>query len=203
MPTAATVTDVEDLLGRSLTSDSARVGRLLDRAEGIVSGEFPGLTFGAVANEVVTVETDGDDYVVLPNYPVTAIASVTIAGTALPSTGYAFDVLGNVRRIGSSVDAITYAEGARVRWPDAGVAVVFTYSYGFASAATPDVISSVVAELAAARVANPEQVTQESMGDRSHSYATAAGAGDDLTEGQRRRLRHWNRRRFASARMRS
>lgn len=198
---AATITDVEDLLGRSLTASADRVGRLITRAEGIIAGDMPGLAFEA-GTEDVTLEADGDEYIVLPRYPVTAIHSVTVAGTALAAGDYKFDTLGRVRRQVATIDVVA-GDGTRGRWPDAGTVIVVSYDYGFGATSVDPNITAVAAELVAARMVNPEQVTQESMGDRSHSFASAAGAGDNLTDGQRHRLRHWRRNRFASARVRS
>jgi len=204
MPTAATVADVEDLLGRSLTADNDRIERLITRAEGILSGEFPGLTFGE-ASGTVELEGDGDDYLVLPYFPVTAVSSVSIAGVELDPDDYTFDTLGRLRRRAAGLLNLHDAavDGTRRAWPDGGTIIVVAWDYGFAASTVPTVINAVVAELVAARVTNPEHIVQESMGDRSHTYANTAGAGDDLTDGQRRRLRHWHRNRFASARVRS
>ena len=202
MPTAATVTDVEDYLGRDLSADTARIERLITRAEGIVAGDMPGLTFGA-GTETVTLYGDADEVLWLPKYPVTAVTSVTIDGVALVAGDYTVGTLGNLRRLSSSISD-PQLSGTPGLWPDAGTAIVVTYDYGISSSACPPELSAVVTELVAGRVANPEQLTQESMGDRSHSYAApaAAGAGDSLSAGQRNRLRHWRRFRFASARIR-
>jgi hypothetical protein len=205
MPTAATATDVEDALVRSLTDDeAARVDRLIERAEAIVAGDMPGFTFGT-GSEEAELEGDGDDYLVLPRYPVTAVTSVTIAGLALTDDDYRFDVLGRLRRRGSAIanphdDAL---DGLRLRWPDAGTIIVVGYDYGFAASTVPGDITAVVAELVAAKLTNPEQIVQEAIGDRSHTYARTLGAGDELTAGQRHRLRHWRRNRFAAGRVRS
>lgn len=198
MSTRTTVADVEDLLDRTLTN-TARVARLITRAEGIVAADMPGLTFDA-GTEEAELEGDGDDYLVLPRYPVTAVNSVVVAGSTLPATDYKFDTLGRLRRLYST--AGDPGEGARGRWPDAGTRVVVSYDYGFGATSVDPALAAVVAELVAARVNNPEHITQESIGDRSHTFAETGGAGDNLTDGQRHRLRHWRRNRFASARVR-
>lgn len=200
MTNRTTVADVEDLLDRTLPNTS-RVERLIARAEGIVAADMPGLSFDT-GTEEARLEGDGDDYIVLPRYPVTAVHSVTIEGTALPATDYSFDTLGRVRRLYAGSSSPHLLEGSRGRWPDAGVVIVVSYDYGFGATSVDPAIAAVVAELVAGRVNNPEHVTQESIGDRSHSFAETAGAGDDLTAGQRHRLRHWRRNRFASARVR-
>lgn len=203
MPTAATITDVEDLLGTSLADDADRVGRLLDRAEAIVAGEMPGFTFGAVTDDVVTVEADGDDLLELPYYPVTGITAIAIDGVTLGTDDYTFNVLGYVRRRVTALGNPHDEAGLTYRWPDRGVDIVVTYSYGVASASPPAEVTAVVAELAAGRIVNPSQAAQESLGDRSISFGSSGATGDGLSHDQRRRLRHWRRHRFASARVRS
>lgn len=198
-----TVENVEDLLGRSLTDDTDRVERLLLRAQGIIAGDIPGLTFGP-GTETVELEADGDEYLTLPHFPVRSVTSVTIDGTTLDSDDYRYDTLGRLRRRGGSyVNPHDTADGSRLRWPDAGVIIVVAYDYGFTASTLPAAVTAVVAELVAAKVTNPDQIVQEAIGDRSHTYANTRGAGDDLTDGQRHRLRHWRRNRFASARVRS
>ena len=112
MPTAATRTDVEDLVGEDLTASADRVDRLIERAEAIVAGDMPGFTFGAVVDDEVTIDPDGDDLLVLPYYPVTSVSAITIDGAALAADAFTFDTLGNVRRrIGGSILAPIFSGG--------------------------------------------------------------------------------------------
>lgn len=216
MPTAATVQDVADLTGTDLTDDTARVERLLDRAERTIAGELPGFRFGAVTGEAVTVHGDGSEVLRLPYYPVRAVTSVTVDGTALDADAWAVDVLGHLRRLDTSSTLSPHGslDGLARRWPDRGVIIVVTYDYGYHPSASyagaaagpssdivPDVIGDLAAELAAARIVNPSQVSQEALGDRSVSYGPSTGAGDRLSRDQRRRLRHWRRNRFGSVRV--
>jgi len=200
MPNAVTTADIEDLLGYSLTASDARVTRLITRAEDIVAGDMPGFTFGEVDDATVTLDADGDELLLLPYYPVRSVASVSVGGTALVAGDWSVDDLGTLRRT-SSVSST--GDGALSRWPDRGTDIVVVYSYGAGATSTPGEVAAVVAELAAGRVANPTQAAQESLGDRSISFGSSGATGDDLSAGQRRRLRHWRRHRFASARVRS
>lgn len=203
MATAATVTDVEDLLGRLPDGSEDRVERLLVRAEGIVAAELVGFTFGEVDDDEATLTSDGDDILTLPHYPVRAVTAVTVNGVALNAAEYDVNTLGQMRRVGPAYSNPHDDGGTYGRWPDRGAVIVVTYDVGYASAATPPELRAVVAELAAARITNPSQVAQESLGDRSISYGSAGGASDQLSADQRRRLRHWRRNRVASARVRS
>ncbi len=205
MPTAATVTDVEDFLGVTIAADTVdRVERLLERAEQIIAAELPGFTFGA-SSETVTLYGDGDDYLVLPRYPVSAVTACSIDGVALDvSTDVVVDNLGRLRRLSASIGN-PHGDGSRGRWPDDGTAVVVTYDYGVGASSCPPVVSAIVTELVAGRYTNPTGVTQESLGDRSRMFpqTSAGGAGDNLSAGQLHRLRHWKRNRVASARVRA
>ena len=200
-PTAATIVDVEDLLGRSLSTESARIGRLIVRAEGTLSMDMPGLTFGE-GTETVTLEGDGDDVITLPRYPVTAVASVTVDDIVLDPADYRFNVLGQLHRRYSGIGA-QHDSGFRGRWPDAGVDIVVTYSFGWGASAVPPAVTGIVAELVARRVANPEQIVQQSVGDRSQTFAGASPDTDRLTPGQTNLLRNWRRNRAASVRVRT
>ena len=206
MPTAAQVSDVENLTGADYTSATTRVEALLERAERTVLADMPGFTLGEVDDATVTVEGSGDSVLVLPYYPVRSVASVTIAGTPLAADEFTVDRLGNLRRLYSGEGNPHTYDGylrPRCRWPDAGVDIVVVYSYGEAASATPGVVRDVVAELAAGRLVNPTQVAQKSLGDRSVAFGAGGANADGLTSEQRHRLRHWRRNRVASARVRS
>lgn len=208
MPTAASIADVEDLIGvTTLSTDataSARTEALLERAERTVLDELPGFTLGEVDDATVTVEADGDELLLLPYYPVRSITSVTVDGTLLTAADYELDgVLGYVRRRYSGLGSPHLNDGSTRRWPDRGVDIVVVYSYGYAASATPGAIRDTVTELAAGRIVNPQQVAQESLGDRSISFGGGGANADGLTGTQRHRLRHWRRTRVASARVRS
>lgn len=201
-----TTTDVADYLGldNGIPAGSVdRVTRLITKAEQTVAAELPGFSFTPGTVTDARVYGNADDYILTPSFPVASLTSCTIGGVTVDVADLEVDVLGRVRRLSSSYpDHLDTASG-RVRWPDAGVVIVLTYELAAASAVAPDVIA-IVCELVAGRYDNPRQLTQESMGDRSRSYAAAAasGYGQNLSPGQRHRLRHWRRTRVVSSRVR-
>jgi len=203
MPTAATRTDLEDLLGVDLSSSSDRVDRLITRAEGIVLGDLVGFTLGETDDEDVTLEGTGEVLLELPNYPVRSVDAITVDGVALTAADYTFTVLGQLRRRYTGLDNPHLWDGSTIRWPDRGIDIVVTYSYGYASADIPAELTAVVAEVAAVRIANPNAVAQESLGDRSVSFGAGGSSKDGLSKDQLRRLRHWRRNRVGSMRVRS
>lgn len=201
--TAATRADVEALLMRDLSAYDTAITRLLELAEGTLAADMPGLTFGP-ASSTVTVEGDGDEVLVLPYYPVRAVTSVAIAGVELDADAYRCDVLGRLRRRYDGAANPHDDTGGLICWPDAGVDIVVTYDYGFVASAMPPEMTTVVAELVSRRVVNPTGASQQSIGDRSESFAGAAGVdGGALADAHRNLLRHWRRNRYASARVRS
>ena len=208
MPTAASIADVENLIGiTTLSTDataSARTEALLERAERTVLDDLPGFTLGETDDDTVTIDPDGDELLVLPYYPVRSVTSVTVDGTLLDADSYTVDTLGNLRRRYTGVGNPHLNDGSTIRWPDRGVDIVVVYSYGYPASATPGAVRDVVTELAAGRIVNPSQVAQESLGDRSVSFGGAENPNADaMSASQRHRLRHWRRNRFASARVRS
>ncbi len=207
MPTAASIADVEVLLGvttLSTASASARTERLLERAERTVLTELPGFTLGVeVDDDEATLEGDGETLLMLPNYPVRSVTSVTVDGVALPADSWTFNTLGELRRRAVGTGNPHTVAGGQHRWPDRGVDIVVVYSHGYAASATPGVIRDLVAELAAGRIVNPSQVAQESLGDRSVSHGSLESPNaDGLNTSQLRRLRNWRRNRVASVRQR-
>lgn len=208
MPTAASIADVETLIGvTTLSTDataSARTEALIERAERTVLDDLPGFTLGAVDDDTVTVEGTGEAVLLLPYYPVRSVTSVTVDGVDLDVTEVTFDVLGNLRRRYTGVTNPHLYDGNTIRWPDRGVDIVVVYSYGYPASATPGAVRDVVAELAAGRIVNPMQVAQEGLGDRSISFGGADNPnGDGLNKQQRHRLRHWRRNRYGTTRVRS
>jgi len=198
---SVTVTDVEDLLGIDLTATSARVDKLIERGERMVRAELPGFTFGETDDAEATLTGTGDEVLRLPYYPVRAVSEVTLDGNALAADGYTVNALGDLRRrAGARLDPLELG-GLNYRWPDRGVIIVVTFDYGLAASATPDDVFDVIVEAAAGRVANPAQVAQEALGDRSVSFGGGGANADRLTADQRRRLRQWRRNAYASVRI--
>jgi hypothetical protein len=205
MPSAATPTDVADLLGldAGIPADAVdRVERLLERAEQLIAADLPGFTFGETSG-TVEVYGDGDDYLLLPYYPARNVTACTIGGTTVDVDELVVDSLGRLRRL-SSGDAHVGTAG-RYRWPDDGVAVVVTYDYGVGVSSCPPEVAAVAAELVAERYGNPDGVVQETLGDRSRMFSQSSQRGVtlELSAGHRHRLRHWRRNRFAAAKVRA
>lgn len=121
-----------------------------------------------VDNDEITLWGDNSEVLLLPQRPVTAVSSVTLAGQDLVpaqvnSTStmlmYAWRPDGSLRRVvyGGSF----YAGELYYRWP-AGVPVQVTYSHGYAT--VPAGMKHVALELAAAAYANTDLHESERVG---------------------------------------
>lgn len=80
----------------------------------------------------------GQLYLILRRYPVTAISSITIDGTALAATDYKLLKNGRnglVQRIGTAFTGEITRSYANVRWPDGGdpERIQITYTAGYAT----------------------------------------------------------------------
>lgn len=119
-------------------------------------------TINQVTADAITLPGSDTRALLLPELPVTTVASVTLSGTAV--TDWTLDP------IGSGIlwrDAPGY-------WPRCQKFVV-TYTHGYATALTiPANIRLVTLRLAAAEYDQPGSVLQESTGPFSVTYATAA-----------------------------
>jgi len=141
-----TDTSSDTLIGTIVSSVDASIKRYLGRQ----------IESASIASE--TVDGNGiDDFVVLSDWPVTAVATVVLAGTTLSSSYYAFDATGRLYYKPGGSDAY----GA---WPLGRRNLVVTYTAGY---------SSVPADLAmaatkqAAQEAKLSAVQGGRLGDRS------------------------------------
>lgn len=173
----ASVADVEALLRRDLTAqEEVWALRLLDMADAAITAEVPGVSFGAVVTGAVTTVrlVSCDDELWLPGRPVNAMTSVVIHGQTVDPGSYAVSKWGPLR-------------ASRV-WP-AWTDITVTWNYGFASA--PGDVVNLAAGLVAQQLSDPNNVRSETIGQYSHTYATAGEPALSLADDQRRRLNRY------------
>ena len=172
----ATFGDLEDRLRVTFTAEEqAQATALLDLATELIKAEAD-QTIDQVTNDSITVDGTGTGRLVLPEWPVTSVASVTADGTLLTfADDYKWTLRGVLLRVGA---VWVYDIG--------NVAVVYTHGYSV----TPPALTSVCVEMAARAWSTPASgaVTQESIGSYSVSYDTAGEAvrGLELKESERR-----------------
>lgn len=121
-----------------------------------------------VADEEITLWGDNGEILMLPQRPVTAVSSVTLAGTSLVPVQvnstttllmYDWRPEGALRRVvyGGSF----YAGELLYKWP-LGVPVQVTYSHGYTT--VPSALKHVALDLAAGVYNNPEMHDSERVG---------------------------------------
>jgi hypothetical protein len=148
-----------------------------------------------VANETVTLYGDGGEILVLPQRPVTAVTSVTMAGQALTpvvvnatSSLLMYDWRPDGRLYRVVYGGNFYAGELYFKWPN-GVPVVITYSHGW-KFGPPTQLQSVALELAAAAYSNPEVTDSGRVG---FVQWETRDKGMNLNETQRRTLDYYRR----------
>jgi len=162
MSALATITDVEAVSSPVPTEDQARVNRLIDMVSMSVV-RYTGQRFDEETETIVLWPHDG--VLRLPQWPVTAIASVAMAGATLATTAYTFTVNGYVNRTPTISDWSTvngwdlsylldYGYGAYgwpgpVVWPYTPFTI--NYTHGYPDGTSPDDIAMVVAEVVAGK----------------------------------------------------
>lgn len=118
----ATVEDVATYIKQNLTAaDAATVSFLLDQVTKTIQNRT-GQTITQVAGDVITLSPRGHSILVLPEVPVTAVASVVVEGvTQVADTDYTWESYGLLfRPVGRT-------------WGSKRRSVVVTYTHGYAT----------------------------------------------------------------------
>lgn len=171
--------DLTDYLGRDVTGDDGAliaVDAACDTVRSVTEQDF-----SLVVGDRVTLDGTGTDTLLLPQLPVVGAGTVTVNGTAV--TDYATTADGRLVRVGGTATYATWAAGYAnaAYWPEGRRNVVVTYDHGYAGTALPRSVRLVALALAS-RLVVQGVALQESQGDVSIRYATAA---TDLTAGEK------------------
>lgn len=131
---------------------------------------YTGQHFDQVNAEEIVLDSIGSSVLLLPQLPVTAVTAVAdledATATFVVPDDYRWSELGILRRTGGQ----RWAEGLR-RYQ-------VTYSHGYAT--IPDDLKLIVLRAAARATANPEGLTQESMGNYSASWGMSVAGLTDI-----------------------
>lgn len=179
-----TVTDLTDYLGRGDVDDPAMIiatDAACDMCRTIAEQSFNAGT------ATITLDGSGTDALLLPEGPVTAAGTVTVAGSAI--TDYVLSSNGILYRkvTGSDVD---YTDSFRtLTWPVGRQNVTVTYDYGYADEDLPRDVRMVALAIAA-RLAVQGPALQESIGEVSVRYGVNS---TDLTAGEMAILRKYRK----------
>lgn len=180
----ATVAELEEYLGRSLTTaEQGRAAYLLEEATDAVR-RAARQHLELVVDDVASVRGVWDEYLELPQRPVVSVTEVA-------------DEDGNV--LVADEDYYVYGDrlwssggwgGPEVRW-------VVTYTHGYAADEMPSDVKNVALAVAERLLTVPAGVDREQIGDYGVGYSREDAR--DVTRAERRRLRRYNRLRTRSS----
>jgi hypothetical protein len=133
----------------------------------------------AQSTDTVTLDGTGGRKLVLPRWPVTAVASVTLLKdleadevlTFGADHDYTWSASGTLTRIGAC-------------WPEGDRNIEAVITAGFAT--IPTSLKRVQMRLCVAPWSNPNNLASESLGDLSRSYNTATDIGMELSNSDRK-----------------
>lgn len=178
----ATPSDLATYLQRDLSAaETATAELLLDMATAAIQ-DYTGQTISAVVGDTITLDPPTGWRLFLPQLPVTAVTSITVAGTLLSTVTpdyYWYDDTGIVQFSGRW-------------WSSTPQSVVVVYSHGYAT--IPDAVRGVCLEMAAAMLdgagtGDASGISSESIGNYSVSYDTAVRTLPDIAAGRLDRYR--------------
>ncbi|MFE2600112.1 mobile element protein [Streptomyces sp. NPDC059396] len=119
-----------------------------------------------VENDMVTLDGNGRESMLLPVWPTTAVASVTLEGKLLvEGVGYSWSDMGVLRRLGGA------------RWPDRLRCLTVVYSHGWAIGTMPEDISEAVIDQARTIATVTPGVQSKAVGGQSVTYGAQAATG--------------------------
>jgi hypothetical protein len=171
----ATATELCEWIGLAVPSDLARLQSILLSASSVIR-RYCDQTLSVVANDQVTLPPVSGSTLILPERPVTAVASVVVNGTAV--TDFWFTTAGILHR-----GSVTGTIGA-----DWVYGATVTYTHGYAEMTDGfGAIKTICMEAAARAYTLNERSASEAMGS---TLMESAGYSPEvfLTEGEKRQL---------------
>jgi len=194
----ATAADLATFLQRDLSAaETATATLLLNLASDAIRAET-NQSIALVPGDVATLFGNWSPRLVLPERPVIAVIAVSINGIALVAdVDYwwpgKYRLIRGARPSGSS----THDIGRGDDWGGPDMAVVVTYSHGFA--VIPDVVRAVCLSAARRSMVNPDGALSLALNMTAGSVATTygadggAGATVELTPGEKASLAYLSR----------
>lgn len=168
--------DLVDYLGRGTATDPGMIiaaDAACDTVRAIAERTFNAGT------STVTLDGTGTDALLLPELPVTAAGTVTVAGSAV--TDFVLNGNGILFRKASTSD-VDYVDSVRtLKWPEGRQNIAVTYEHGYANADLPRDVRMVALAIASRLVVQGVAI-EESLGDVRVKYA---GPATDVTAGER------------------
>ena len=166
MAAFASTTDLEDYLQTTFdATDTARATKLLDHASAVIR-RTARQDFDFTSNEAVTLTPTCPNTLLLPQMPVTAVASVTVDGILLTEE---IDY-----RVQLPAGIVTHL---RSRWTKP---VDVVYSHGYTT--LPEDLKAICVEMSARAWTNPMGVLSEQIGNYSARWGAEGASGLALDE---------------------
>jgi len=216
LPALAQQSDVESMLGRPLsTQEATYIGNQLLLASGLVRGHTR-QQISQTTGDTVTLEGNWGQGILLPQFPVTNVQSVTVNGTVWDTSRYTWDRYGNIRLstgsfqpdYGASLfggtDNFLGPAGSSDgplpsgnSWMGPSAQIVVVYDHGYAT--IPSDIANMVAGMVALQISAGVGITMEQVGGYKAVYQRSDGGGLSLTDDNKKDLRVYRRTAMSSS----
>ena len=155
MSAFCTPADIAAVLGREIDPSDATALAACELATVLIQGAT-GQALSQVSEDTVEIDGTQTAVVLLPEIPVTAVASVSVDGDELDTDAYSWGARGQLRRI----------DGAA--WPEGLRNIEVTYTHGYA--VLPKAVTSIATQLAARIYETPTIPKSETIGGYSVNY---------------------------------
>ena len=210
LPALATQLDVESMLGRPLsTQELTYISNQLAKASGLVRDETR-QDISQTTGDTVTLAGNWGQSLLLPQFPVTNVVSVTVNGTLWDSSRYQWDRYGNLRISTGSFQpdygASLYGGTNNLlgpagssdgplpsgnSWMGPAAQIVVVYDHGYST--IPDSIANMVAGVVALQISAGVGITMEQVGGYKVQYQRSDGGALSLTDANKKDLRRYRR----------
>lgn len=216
MAALANQTDVEAMLGRPLsTLEATYIAIQLAKASGLVRLETRQQISQTLA-DTITLHGNWGQEILLPQFPVTNVVSVTVNGTLWAPTQYQWDRYGVISLstgsfqpdYGASLyggtSGLLGPAGSQAgplpsgnSWMGPTTSIVVVYDHGYAT--IPDDVANMVAGVVALQISAGVGVTMEMIGNYKVMYQRSDGGGLSLTDQNRKDLTRYRRTAISSS----
>lgn len=175
----ASISDLEDFLGRAITTDLARrqASLMLDKATGEIQS-YCRQTLELVEDDEVVLKGNWTPRLSLPQRPVVEVSSVSVDGFEYQDgVDRSFDGQHTIYR--GKVSFLPNGDccplTSWLHWGGPDISVTVTYTHGYPPNETPDTIKGICLASAARGINNPSGgVSSETLGPYTYTSSAAA-----------------------------
>jgi hypothetical protein len=199
LPALALTTDVEAMFGRALTAIELPYATRLIAIGSALVRRYTRQDISQTLADVITLHGNWDRTLVVPQRPVTNVASVTVNGTPWSSSQFKWNRMGdltvfsgsfmpdyrsgsfagiNSSLIGPAGSSSPGPNPTGPTWQGPSADVAITYDHGFAT--NPDEIANIIAGMVATQMATSPGVIREDIGGYRIFYSKSSDSGGGL-----------------------